>query len=410
MSSNSRNHATPRDFLAAAGGSTLLAFSPGAPQFLLRASAAEKAKSGDNVLIVVQLSGGNDGLNTVAPYADDAYHRNRYTLGVKAEQVLKIDDYLGLHPAMRGFSDLLEQGQLGIVQGVGYPQPNRSHFESMDIWHTCYRKDQRRDTGWLGRYLDLRSAAGGDLAAMHLGAEPQPPALAARNVAAASVASLERFKLNAGRLRPTIEAVTNARRQSENDLLGFVQQSASAALVSSQRVEQALGRNKTSTTYPDTGLARKLKGVAGLIGAGLKTRVYYVTLGGFDTHSDQAQAHAALLGELSGAVKALFDDLKEQGNADRVLLTVFSEFGRRVKQNASAGTDHGAAAPMFVAGGKVRSGLIGKHPSLTDLDSGDLKHHTDFRQVYAAVLEGWLGCPSEKILGGKFEPAQILRG
>jgi uncharacterized protein (DUF1501 family) len=405
---------TRREFLRAAGGATVLSFSGTAPAFLVEASAAQSAaKKGETILVVVQLSGGNDGLNTVVPYADDAYHKNRFTLRIGKEAVHKLNDHVGLHPAMRGMADLFQQKKLAIVQGVGYPNPNRSHFESMDIWHTARPKRDRRAVGWLGRYLDESAAArrGTDVAGLHLGSERQPLALAALNVQVPSVRSLDRFRLQDGgdaELRKAVELLAGIKRAAKSDLLDFIQANATAALASSKRISDALGRYKTSVAYPSTGLAQSLKSVAQLIDAGLSTRVYYVALDGFDTHSEQKDAHAGLVGELSGAVAAFMQDLVEHGHVDRVLVASFSEFGRRVRENASRGTDHGAAAPMFLAGGRVRAGLIGKHPSLTDLDDGDLKHHTDFRQVYAAILRDWLGWKTEAILDGKYEPVAVV--
>jgi uncharacterized protein (DUF1501 family) len=405
---------TRREFLRAAGGATVVSLSGVAPAFLVRASASQlAAKKGETILVVVQLSGGNDGLNTVVPYADDAYHKNRFTLRIAKDAVHKLDDYLGLHPAMKGMAELYQQKKLAIVQGVGYPNPNRSHFESMDIWHTARQKQDRRAVGWLGRYLDESAAArrGTDVAALHLGSERQPLALAALDVQVPSVRSLDRFRLQDGgdaELRKTVETLAGVKRAARSELLDFIQANATAAIASSKRISEALGRYKTSVAYPSTGLAQSLKSVAQLIDAGLSTRVYYVALDGFDTHSEQKDAHAGLVGELSGALAAFMSDLAEHGHSNRVLVASFSEFGRRVRENASRGTDHGAAAPMFLAGGRVKPGVIGKHPSLTDLDDGDLKHHTDFRQVYAAILRDWLGWKTETILDGKYEPLPII--
>jgi uncharacterized protein (DUF1501 family) len=404
---------TRRQFLStAARSSALISLSPLVPQILLQATAAAADSPGERVLVVVQLTGGNDGLNTVVPYGDDAYRRNRFTLAIGADQVLKIDRYAGLHPSMRGFAKLLEDGKLAIVQGVGYPNPNRSHFESMDLWHTAHQAAVNRPNGWLGRYLDAAAKRDGrDVPAMHLGAEKQPLALVGQDIQVPSVQSIENFRLEVGgnnELRRVVQASVAAERPANNDLLTFVQNSTTAALTSSERVEHALGNYRTSVNYPGTGLAQKLRTVAQLIDAGMSTRIYYLTLDGFDTHSNQGATHANLLAELSDATAAFLDDLSQHNHAQRVLLMTFSEFGRRVKENASQGTDHGAAAPMFLAGNTVTSGLHGKHPSLTDLQEGDLKHHTDYRQVYATVLQNWLGWKGEAILGGSFQPLPII--
>lgn len=404
---------TRRQFLASTFGSaTLVSLSSGVPGFLLQASAEERAKTGDQVLVVVQLTGGNDGLNTVVPYADDVYQRSRKTLAIPASSVLKIDDYLGFHPSLQGFARLLENQRLSIVQGVGYPDPDRSHFSSMDIWHTARRTPGPNPLGWLGRYLDdaLKGRAG-DVPALHLGPEDQPLALASEEVHATSVQSIERFKLEFGRggqVRRAIEQAVSAKRDGSDDLLSFVQDNTASALVSSERVEEVIGQYKTPVEYPKSDLGKKLSTIAQMIDSGMSTRVYYVALDGFDTHSTQDAAHAGLLTQLGDAASAFYEDLAHHDHADRVLTLSFSEFGRRVEENASKGTDHGAAAPMFLMGGRVKPGPFGKHPSLKDLVDGDLKHHTDFRQVYATVLEDWLSWNSETILGGKYDKLQLF--
>jgi uncharacterized protein (DUF1501 family) len=384
------------------------------PAFWCEAAAAADGKR-ETILVVLQLSGGNDGLNTVVPYTDDAYRKARPKLAIAERDVLKINDQFGLHPSARGMADLLEANQLAIVQGVGYSQPNRSHFESMDIWHTCQRKGGPRTTGWLGRYFDGLASSDGQIATpgLHLGGEKekQPLALIADNVRVPSISSPEKFRLQDGgdpALLGAIRDLAGKTRGADNDLLGFLQTSTSSALSDSDRIAAALRDYQTPVKYPDNALAKKFKTVAQLIAAGLSTRVYYLELDGFDTHSQQAAAHTALLQQTGGSIHAFLNDIAHHGQADRVLVMCFSEFGRRVQENASEGTDHGAAAPMFLAGKKVKSGLIGKHPSLTDLDDGDLKFHTDFRQVYATVLEGWLGWKSSAALGGEFAPVPLL--
>lgn len=403
---------TRRDFLKSSlGTSAVVSIGWTAPQFLLQAGAADAKPADETILVMVQLSGGNDGLNTVAPFKESAYRKARPTLAVQANDALKIDNSYGFHPAARGLSNLLESNRLAIIQGVGYANPNRSHFESMDIWHTCQRKTTFRNDGWLGRFLDnTRTDDVLDIPAIHLGHEKQPLALSSQNIRVPSVTSLDRFRLNdsAEQLRKTVTNIGKSAAPGA-DLLGFVQTSTGSALSASEQIEAASGQYKTGITYPDSGLAQKLKTVAQLIDSGLKTRIYYVTLDGFDTHSRQAPAHEALLRELSGALDAFVRDLDEHGHGDRVLTMSFSEFGRRLQENASEGTDHGAAAPAFLAGNRVKSGLIGKHPSLHDLQDGDVKFHTDFRQVYAIVLDQWLGVESPPILGGKFSPVPALQ-
>lgn len=410
---------TRRKFLKTlAGGSAVLSLGARVPGFWTEAAAADQANGKDpngkdTVLVVVQLTGGNDGLNTVVPYNNDDYRKARKKLAIPAGDVLKINDQMGLHPSARGLSELLEAGKLGIVQGVGYPEPNRSHFESMDVWHTCQRKGNPRATGWLGRFLDgTRESFGVDAPAIHVGHEKQPLALAAENVRVPSFATPESFKLQDGgnrQLRDAIKTLANGEKAPADPLLGFLQTSTTSALAASERIAEALRDYKTPITYPDSALATRLKTIAQLIDAGLKTRVYYVELDGFDTHSQQPAAHAALLQQLGGAVRAFVEDVAHHGQGDRTMVMCFSEFGRRVAENASEGTDHGAAAPMFLAGSRVRAGLIGDHPSLTDLDDGDLKFRVDFRQVYATLLDRWLGWSSNTALGGEFKTIDALK-
>jgi uncharacterized protein (DUF1501 family) len=400
-------NASRRRFLAQlAGGSAVLSLGGRVPAFWSHAAAAEGAASRDTILVVIQLTGGNDGLNTVVPYDNDDYRKARRKLAVPVADVLKIDDALGWHPAARGLADLMEEGKLAVVQGVGYPEPNRSHFESMDVWHTCHRKGGPRTTGWLGRYLDAtREPTDVDAAAIHVGPERQPLALAADRVRVPSFDSPESFRLDDGgspQFREAIRELAGGVPAEADPLLGFLQSSTTSALAASERIAAALRDYDTPVAYPESALAARLKTVAQLVDAGLETRVYYVELDGFDTHSQQGAAHAALLRQLGDAVSAFVGDVAHHGHGDRTLVMAFSEFGRRVAENASEGTDHGAAAPMFLAGSRVCAGLVGEHPRLDDLEDGDLKFHTDFRQVYATLLEGWLGWSSKAILGGDY--------
>lgn len=396
------------------GSSALLSMGLTAPAFLTRTASAAQSSAGDNVLVVVQLSGGNDGLNTVIPYADDAYEKNRIVLRIAKSQVLKVDSHIGLHPQMSGFHQLVEAGRLAIVQGVGYPNPDRSHFRSMDIWHTARSEVEDKRDGWLGRCLDCSPAAtGGDVPALHLGAGPLPLALASLKTAVPSIESLEGFQLRAdGGALPlaSLSQLAQAARPEAAELLEFMRQSTLYAYTSSREVQEVLKHEKEASGYPSFNLARKLKQIAQLIDAGLNTRIYYVSQDGYDTHANQLGGHAALLNELSASVTAFVNDLAGRGQVDRVLVLCFSEFGRRVRENASQGTDHGTAAPVFLAGGRVQPGTVGDQPSLSDLDAeGDLKFHTDFRRLYAALLEHWLGCRSEGVLGRHFEPLAVLR-
>jgi uncharacterized protein (DUF1501 family) len=402
---------TRREFFGdAARGTAVMTFGTVAPSILCQAAAA--SPQDERVLVVVEMAGGNDGLNTVVPHSDAGYQQARQQIGIAKSDTLAVTDEIGLHRSLRGLADLLEQGRFAVVQGVGYENPNRSHFESMDIWHSCLRKSDPRHDGWIGRFLETANLEQlRDPSALHLGSENQPFALMSRNIRVPSIQSLDQFRLQSGDspgFRQAVRELADQSREGGNDLLGFVQSSTSSALAASERMESAGVKYKPSESYPTSGLGKKLETVAKLIASGLQTKVYYVRIDGFDTHANQPDAHAALLREVSESVSTLIRDANAHSVGDRVLVMCFSEFGRRVAENASDGTDHGTAGPIFLAGNKVKAGLIGAHPSLADLDNGDLKHHTDFRQVYAAVLEDWLSCPSETVLGGNYQPAQLF--
>ena len=400
-----------RQFMHLAAAPAVISLGTASPRFLLQAAQSVHRSPSGKVLVMIQLSGGNDGLNSIIPLENDDYQNARPTLGIAANDVIRIDDDYGFHPALSGFGSLLEADRLGIVQGVGYPNPNRSHFESMDIWHTCQRKTDDRVDGWLGRSLaQLHRITPLDIPGVHIGQNKLPYALASRDLQVPSVRSLEQFQFHLERpeeIEPVRRAVKSTRSQT-NPLLDFVQTSTATAIGVSERFRQSTKGYQPHQPYPETGLGEKLQTVAQLIDAELDTRVFYVELDGFDTHANQPDAHAGLLRQLGDALSTFIADITTHGHAERVLAVCFSEFGRRVKENASQGTDHGTAGPMFIAGEGVRSGLIGEHPSLSDLESGDLKFHTDFRQIYAALLEEWLGCDSEPILKGRFRSIPIL--
>lgn len=402
-----------RSLLAASGigiGSAI------APQWL-RGAGWMAGESSGRVLVVIQLSGGNDGLNTVIPIRDPEYKKRRPKLAIAPADAISIPEDLALHPSLKSIAGLLEAGQFMLIQGVGYPSPNRSHFESMDIWHSCTTKDKRGRTGWLGRWLDQKHRDENrddnqDTLAMHLGGEVQPFALTALDAQVPSLSSIEqfRFKVEAdpsitGRVTPM---ANTPKTEASNELLDFLAGTTASAVISSDRIEKALKQASDMGEFPDSQLGQKLQVIARLIKAGLQTSVYYVTLDGFDTHAQQPAAHAALLNQWSEALAAFVKFLDAAGDLERTLVMTFSEFGRRVAENASEGTDHGAAAPMFFAGANFKQPIIGKHPSLNDLDDGDLKHHTDFRSIYASVLEQWLGSPAEKTLGGNFKTLDLF--
>ncbi len=331
-------------------------------------------------------------------------------------QIHKLSDEIGLHPSMGEMARLVEAGKAAVVQGVGYPNPDRSHFRSMEIWETARLEYGALETGWLGRALDTRAGeAGGDIPGLHVGSRSLPLAFKAKKTEIPSLTTLEQYKLQLGgdvaskrEVRDALERVARLDRPAADPLLGFVRRSTLAAYDSSKRLEQLDKDNATKTTYPNFGLARRLELIARIIKAGFGTRIYYTSLDGFDTHANQLGAHAALLNEISDSIAAFHKDLSDAGQADRVAVLTFSEFGRRVAENASGGTDHGAAAPLFVVGPVKKAGLIGAHPMLDDLDDGDLKHHTDFRRVYASLLQDWLGISAAPVVGDRFAPLELF--
>jgi uncharacterized protein (DUF1501 family) len=381
------------------------------------------------ILIVVQMAGGNDGLNTVVPYADDAYYRARPRLGLPADKILKIDSYCGLNGKLTGVKSLFDEGHVAIVHGVGYPNPDRSHFRSTEIWETGSDSNRNEANGWLGRYFDNCCSGVDPTVGVAIGDE-MPQAFSAKTPTGVTFSRPEQFvwqlsepgkgyrsteedffrQLNGADEESAPAAIGALSGKTKTDLstMDFLQRTALDAQLSSDKILAIARKYKSSVSYPQGYLGSSLNIIARMIAGGLPTRVYYATQGGFDTHARQMNAHERLMGDFNEAVSAFVADLKQQGNFERVLLMTFSEFGRRVAENANGGTDHGAAAPMFILGGAVKPGLFGKYPSLIDLDHGDLKFNTDFRSVYGTVLDRWLKAPSEKVLGRKFRALAIV--
>ena len=414
-------HLSRRDFLrtTAMGAPAALALSSAAPRFFDQLAAAAESRPGteDRMLVVVQLAGGNDGLNTIVPFADDDYGRARQTLRLKPNELHKIDDQLGFHPAMQAAWQLYQDGLLGVVQGVGCPNPDQSHPRAMRIWQTADLDPTSCQTGWLGRSvqrLPLRDET--DTPAVFVGHVNQPFALNTEQTVIPTLHALADFTVQdmpgasrgSAHRRQMAEAAALS-RTGGNRLLDYVQHGVVNAYARSRQVELAAG----GAEYPPFQLAAAFRTVAQLIRADLGIRVFYTELGGeepggFDNHANQRDNHASLLRQLSESLSAFVGDLRRDKLLDRVLMMTFSEFGRTVEENGRRGTDHGSAAPMFLVGGRVKGGLTGRHPSLTDLEKGGLKHHIDFRQVYATVLERWLGIDSRKVLGRQFEPLDLL--
>jgi uncharacterized protein (DUF1501 family) len=386
-------------------------------------SAIQTATGKDGpILIVLQLAGGNDGLNTLVPFGDDAYFRARPTLAIPGGKTLRLTDHFGLHPKLVGLKSLHDEGHLAIVQGVGYPNPNRSHFRSTEIWHTASDSAVTEKYGWMGRYFDSCCKGEDPSIGVSIGGQP-PQAFAAPEPRGISFSRPEQFRFDlkntsdrdvadeffrsvndfeSGEMDGGSIGMLPGHADGEGDSLDFLQRTSLDAVMSSDKVAEIIKCTRPGASYPSNRLADSLNLVARLIGGGMPTRVYYVAQGGYDTHSNQTGAHERLMAELDSSLSAFCADLKAQGNFDRVLLMSFSEFGRRVQENASGGTDHGAAAPLFIVGGKVRPGIYGAAPSLTQLHHGDIIHNVDFRSVYATVLSKWLNAPVEPVLKRSF--------
>jgi len=359
------------------------------PRFLQAFEHPASVPAGNKIVVVIQLSGGNDGLNTIIPVRNDIYYRERKQLGIKHSNALPLTDDAGLHPALTAFRALHEEGHLAMYNGVGYPNPDKSHFRSMDIWHSASDSHVILQTGWLGRYLDAKCAG------------------SARPTKALEVDDTLSLALKGEQVKGL--AVTDPRRlftasgDAEEAPVDYLYKTMAQTLSSAEYIYRQSRQHPTSANYPDTELAKGLKTIASLIYSEIDTKVYYISLGSFDTHVNQDAQQKRLFTELNGAVKAFTDDLKANGRFNDLLLFTFSEFGRRVKQNASNGTDHGKANNMFLISGALKKqGLLNPLPDLSKLDDGDIAHTLDFRQVYATVLEQWLDTGAESILGKKF--------
>jgi uncharacterized protein (DUF1501 family) len=384
---------TRRSFLQS---SSLLALAPTVPLFVAGTARATAADKDARVLVVVQLDGGNDALNTAVPHADPSYQKLRPKLKLDPKTLVKLTDDLGLHPALKPLDKLLQAGHLGVLPGIGYPNPNRSHFESMAIWHTArFDPEERKTHGWIGRALDPSAGTA------YMVGGSVPVALRGRRSAAVALGRVEDVLL-----ADPETARRSVGPESSDDLLAFVRRQAVDAQAAAERVSALTGGDGAS--YPATGLAGRLKLVARLLKADLGARVFYTAQAGYDTHANQRFTHSGLLSEFAGAVAAFFDDLTTAGLAERVVLVAFSEFGRTIKENGSAGTDHGTAGVVFLAGPGVKAGVTGTMPSLTELEKGEPRMTTDFRGVYAAALTDWLGLPADG-LGGTFERPAVLR-
>ncbi|HSR49987.1 MAG TPA: DUF1501 domain-containing protein [Acidobacteriota bacterium] len=421
-----------RDFLK---NLTFLSSALCAPTFLVNSIKAAKAQgitqaatAAGRKLLVVELAGGNDGLNTIIPYTNDFYRAQRPLLGIPSADVLDIDGTYGMHPAMTDLRDLWDQGVLAAVHGVGYPNPNRSHFRSSDIWHTAAPEVVAKD-GWLAKHLDdLDSQSTLDALAIGGGV---PKAMISSQGASPAIQSIETFQLDTdftpgdgmnapypdgSNINAAFQQVLS-QPQNRFGLQEFVGRTALDATLASIELLEGDDSYSSTVEYPDTAFAENLRTVARVMAADLGVSVYYVTIGGFDTHAEQTNGnplqgvHTTLLQTVSQGLAAFWQDMQQLGFDQDVLVMSFSEFGRRLFENASDGTDHGTANQMFLLGGRVIGGFHGQHPSLApgDLDQiGDMKFTQDFRGVYATVLENWLGGDAAAVLGESWPTLDVL--
>jgi uncharacterized protein (DUF1501 family) len=404
--------ATRRDFLHRGLG--LVGVGSVLPHFLARSSlAASPDQAGERIVVGLLLTGGPDGLSVVPPYGHTEYYQHRKTLAYSPEQVIKLNDEVGLHPQLTGFKAMLDEGRLAVILGTAYPNYNLSHFVSRDFWEAGGGPGS---TGWLGRYVD-QACPGVNDPTLNVAVGPGrlPLLVTGKEHPGIAFSSPDSFRFT-GVGSPEAQALyarLNETAPPESDLQ-FISQTAVNANRASARLGELAASYRTPAPYPDTQFGNSVRTIAGFINGGLPARAYYAAqgiavFGGFDTHADQIGRLDTLLDELDQTVSAFYLDLARCGNADRVLTFTFSEFGRRVQENYSGGTDHGLAQPMFVMGAGVKAGVHGKQPPLNDLDErGNLKMQLDFRRVYAAILEKWLRTSSAPILGGEYAPLDCL--
>jgi uncharacterized protein (DUF1501 family) len=365
----------------------------------------------DRVLVVINLQGGNDGLNTIVPHGMQQYYRYRPTLGVAPGDVLQIDRNVGFNPALRSLKSMYDAGNVAIVQGAGYPGPDHSHFRSTEIWQTA-EPEHYESTGWVGRFLDSANLPKDNLFNAVALAPVLPELMIARGVDVPAIGTIAQFGLSSDRNSSERGAFASIDKSGSmpfrSPYLATVATIEDHAQRGSEELPKLIAGYRAAGSYPATPLGRSLALAAQIVGSRLGTRVIYVQHGSFDTHAAQKPTQDRLLGEFSDAVKAFYDDLAAHGNDKRTLTLTFSEFGRRVAENASRGTDHGEAAPMFLMGGGLKGGLYGEHPSLDNLDNGDVKYTVDFRSVYATVIEKWFSRPASGVLAGTFPTMTML--
>ncbi len=376
------------------------------PKFLKAFETKQLVPPGNKVLVVVQLSGGNDGLNTVIPYRNDIYYRERPRLAIEKSKAIQLTDEAGINPALQAFKSLYDEGNLAILNGVGYPNPDRSHFRSMDIWHSASDSKEYVNTGWLGRYLDAQ-CKGCDKPVQALEIDDML-SLAMKGDGQSGLSFKDPRRLYNSSNVPFFKDISTTHARSE-ETVDYLYKTMRETISSADYIYQQSMVRAAASNYPATELGKNLRTIASLILSDITTKVYYVSLGSFDTHINQDGQQKRLFSELNDAIKSFCADMKNNNRFDDVMLMTFSEFGRRVSQNASNGTDHGTANNMFfVGGGLKRQGLLNALPSLTDLKDGDLQHSVDFKSVYATVLKKWLGADDKAILGNTFNQLDFI--
>lgn len=370
------------------------------PKFLKAFERPYMVPGGNKVVVVIQFSGGNDGLNTVVPINNDIYYRSRPIIGIKNNDVLKLTTDVGLNPALISLKELYDDGSLGILNSVGYPNPDRSHFRSMDIWQSASDSKQYLNTGWLGRYLDAQ-CSGCDKPTQIVEIDDML-SLALKGDVQKGLAFKDPRRLYSSSNEKYYKEINTAHNDGE-ETVDYLYKTMGATLSSADYIFKQSKIHPSAQDYPNTGLGKDLKTIASLIMSDINTKVYYVSLGSFDTHVNQEAQQKRLFTEFNDAVASFSKDMKKNNRWDDVLMMTFSEFGRRVAQNASNGTDHGTANNMFLmSGGLKQKGVLNNMADLTNLNEGDLKHTVDFKDVYATVLNKWLGADDKKILGGQF--------
>jgi uncharacterized protein (DUF1501 family) len=376
------------------------------PKFLKAFEKPNYVPPGNKVVVVIQFSGGNDGLNTVIPITNDIYYKERQTIGITKDKALSLTNEVGLHPSLSAFKGLYDDGSLSILNNVGYPNPDRSHFRSMDIWHSASASNEYVNTGWVGRYLDAQ-CKGCDKPTQALELDSML-SLALKGEQSKGLAFKDPRSLYSTSREKFFKDINAAHGKTE-ETVDYLYKTMSETISSADYIFQQSKLHPSSQTYPSSQLGKDLKTISSLILSDINTKVYYVSLGSFDTHAGQEQQQKRLFDELNEAVKAFTTDMKSNGRFDDVLMMTFSEFGRRVAQNASNGTDHGTANNMFfIGGGLKQKGILNEMPDLSDLNEGDLKHKVDFRNVYATVLNKWLGVDDKAILGNSFERMNFI--